>query len=60
MDINNRFAELIPITDEMMPNELWENIKITTAKVAKEKSLCKRFRKKQWISEATHEMREEI
>ena len=35
VSINNRFAELIPIVDEMMPNELWENIKITTAKVAK-------------------------
>ena len=37
VDIQNRFAELIPIVDEMTPNELWEKIKITTAKVAKEK-----------------------
>ena len=29
VDINNRFAELIPIVDEMTPNELWEKIKIT-------------------------------
>ena len=51
VSIKNRFAELIPIVGEMIPNELWENIKITTAKVAKEKLLRKRFRKKQWISE---------
>ena len=37
----------------MTPNELWERIKITTAKVAKEKLSRKRFRKKQWISEET-------
>ena len=29
VDIQNRFAELIPIVDEMTPNELWEKIKIT-------------------------------
>ena len=29
------YSELIPIVDEMMPNELWENIKIATAKIAK-------------------------
>ena len=53
VNINNRFAELIPIVDDMTPNELWEKIKITTAKVAYEKLSRKRFRKKQWISEGT-------
>ena len=53
VDINNRFAELIPIVDEMTSNDLWETIKSTTAKVAKEKLSRKRFRKKQWISEET-------
>ena len=47
VDIKHRFAELIRIGDEMTPNELWEKIKITTAKVAKEKLSRKRFRKKQ-------------
>ena len=46
VDIKNRFAELIPIVVEMTPNELWEKIKITTAKVAKEKLSRNRFRKK--------------
>ena len=53
VDIKHRFAELIRIVDDMTPNELWEKIKITTAKVAKEKVSRKRFRKKQWISEET-------
>ena len=43
VDIQNRFAELIPIVDEMTPNELWKKIKITTAKVAKVKLSRKRF-----------------
>ena len=48
-------SKILPgaIVDEMMPIELWEKIKITTAKVTKEKLLRKRFRKKQWISEET-------
>ena len=37
VDINNRFPELIPIIDEMMLVELGEKLKITTAKVSKEK-----------------------
>ena len=51
----NRVAKrnIIPIVDDMLPEELWEKIKITTAKVGKEKLLRKRFRKKQWISEET-------
>ena len=53
VDIKNRFAELIHIVDEMTPNELWEKIKITTAKVAKKKLSRKCFRKKRWISEDT-------
>ena len=53
VDIKNRFAELIPIVDEMTPNELWEKINITTAKVVIEKLSRKCFRKKQWISEET-------
>ena len=53
MDIKHRFAELIPIVDEVTPNELWEKINITTAKVAKEKLSRKRFRKKQWVLEET-------
>ena len=59
VDIKNRFSELIPIVDEMTPNELWEKIKITTAKVAKEKLSRKRFRKKQWISEETLDLIDE-
>ena len=60
VDIKNRFAELIiPIVDEMTPNELWEKIKITTAKVAKEKLSRKRLRKKQWISEETLDLIDE-
>ena len=59
VDIQNRFAELIPIVDEMTPNELWEKIKITTAKVAKEKLSRKRFRKKQWISDETLDLIDE-
>ena len=51
VDIKNRFAELIPIVDEMTPNEQWEKIYFATEKVAKEKLSRKRFRKKQWISE---------
>ena len=58
VDINNRLAELI-IVDEMTPNELWENINTTTAKVAKEKLSRKRFRKKQWISEETLDLIDE-
>ena len=53
VEIKNRFAKLLAIVDEMMLNELWEKIHITTAKVTKEKSSCKRFREKQWISEET-------
>ena len=37
----------------ILPNELWEKIKITTAKVSKEKSSRKRFRKTEWTSEDT-------
>ena len=59
VDINDRFAELKPIVDEMMPNEPWEKIKITTAKVAKEKLSRKRFREKQWISEETLDLIDE-
>ena len=59
VDIKHRFAALIPIVDEMTPNELWEKIKITTAKVAKEKLSRKRFRKKQWISEETLDLIDE-
>ena len=59
VDIKHRFAELIPIVDEMTPNELWEKIKITTAKVAKEKLSRERFRKKQWISEETLDLIDE-
>ena len=43
----------------MTPNELWENIKITTAKVAKEKLSRRRFRKKQWIPEETLDLIDE-
>ena len=53
MGIKNRFAELIQIVYEMTLNEVWEKIKVTTTKVAKEKVSRKRFRKKQWISEET-------
>ena len=56
VDIKHCFAELVPIVDEMTPIELWEKIKITTAKVAKEKLSRKRFRKKQWISEETFDL----
>ena len=59
MDIKNRFAELIPIVDEVTPNELWEKIKITTAKVAKEKLSRKRFLKKQWVLEETLDLIDE-
>ena len=59
VDIKNRYAGLIPIVDEMTPNELWEKIKITTAKVAKETLSRKRSRKKQWISEETLDLIDE-
>ena len=49
VDIKNRFSELRHIVDEMTPNELWEKIKITTAKFAKEQLLRKRFRKEQLV-----------
>ena len=44
----------------MTPNELWEKINITTAKVASEKFSRKRFRKKQWITEETLDLIDEI
>ena len=59
VEINFRFAELIPIVDEMTPNDLWQKIKITTAKVAEEKLSCKRFRKKEWVSEETLDLIDE-
>ena len=57
--ITNRFAELIPIVDEMMPAELWGNINMTTAKSCQRKIIAKRFRKKQWISEETLDLIDE-
>ena len=59
MDSKNRFSELIPIVDEMSPNELWGQIKITTSKVAEEKLSRKRFQKKQWLSEEALDLMDE-
>ena len=59
MDSKNRFSELIPIVDEMAPNELWGQIKITTSKVAEEKLSRTRFQKKQWLPEEAIDLMDE-